>query len=218
MTSASATPVTRTLRPLWAVVGALAVTLGCGGGSSATKPTSQDAGPATAPIVVEENENHVDEPLTDATSPCPAGSPHCGDTAELPTTSTAPAAAEIPATPGTTTTPTAPGTTAAAPPARGGKKPVATAPAATAPTPAQVAHGAQIFNKYCDTCHPGGNAEPDYGPKIRDLNWSVPRVTAQIRNGKGKMKPIPPKKISDTDLPDLLAYLVTLRAVTGVPR
>ena len=195
---------------LWIVSGACAFALGCGGGSRATKPTTDSPPPANAPVVADEGENHVDEPLTDATSPCPPDSPHCGDTT---TTVPAPTAAAAPA----------PDVTLAPPPAqaKGAKLPTSPKPQAAAvpaASPAQIAHGAQIYNKYCDTCHPGGNADPDYGPKIRDLAWTVPRITALIRTGKGRMKPIPTKKISDTDLPDLLAYLVTLRAVAGVPR
>ncbi|MCA9600890.1 MAG: cytochrome c [Polyangiales bacterium] len=79
---------------------------------------------------------------------------------------------------------------------------------------ARVAAGSQSYEKFCDSCHPGG--EDDIGPTLKDIKWSVDKMTAQIRNGSRKMKPIPAKRLADDKLPDLMAYLSTLNAVTGV--
>lgn len=81
---------------------------------------------------------------------------------------------------------------------------------------ALVRRGRQRFNATCDTCHPGG--DEDIGPRIIGKNFSVDRMRQQIRNGSGRMRPIPVRRLADEDLDALFAYLSTLRAVRGVER
>lgn len=80
----------------------------------------------------------------------------------------------------------------------------------------RVSRGKQVFIKRCDFCHPDGDG--DTGPKLKGIRWPVQKTVNMIRNGKGKMKPMPPAKISSTQMRDLLAYLSTIRAVRGVER
>ncbi len=89
------------------------------------------------------------------------------------------------------------------------------------PTPqqqwrAQVRLGRQWFNRRCDTCHPGG--EEDIGPDIRRIHWPVARMRHQIRQGSGRMRPIPPSRLSNAQMEALMAYLSTMGTVRGVSR
>ncbi|MDW8363707.1 MAG: cytochrome c [Myxococcales bacterium] len=78
----------------------------------------------------------------------------------------------------------------------------------------RVARGRRAFQRRCDSCHPGG--DEDVGPRIIGKNWTAERMRAQVRRGSGRMRPIPPSRLSDADLEDLLAYLTTLRAIRGL--
>lgn len=79
-----------------------------------------------------------------------------------------------------------------------------------------VGRGRSVFRQACDTCHPGGEA--DIGPGIKGLGYSVERMTRQIRRGSGRMRPIPPARLPDRYMGDLMAYLSVLRTVRGVER
>ncbi|MCA9581618.1 MAG: c-type cytochrome, partial [Myxococcales bacterium] len=78
-------------------------------------------------------------------------------------------------------------------------------------TPEILANGEDLFDRYCDTCHPGG--EEDIGPNLRGIRWTVGAMETQIRDGSGKMKPIPSSRLSDEGLPDLMAFLLQMEAV-----
>lgn len=80
-----------------------------------------------------------------------------------------------------------------------------------APSDALVTSGAAVFDKFCDSCHPGGGE--DIGPTLLDIKWSAEKMTTQIRKGSRKMKPIPAKRLSDEKLSDLMAYLVSIKSV-----
>ncbi len=77
-----------------------------------------------------------------------------------------------------------------------------------------VRRGQRRYDKACGNCHPDG--EEDLGPAIIDLRWSVARMTKQIRNGSGKMKPISTKRLPESEMEPLMAYLSSIRAVKGV--
>jgi mono/diheme cytochrome c family protein len=81
------------------------------------------------------------------------------------------------------------------------------------PTPGgnQLAAGRQRFDHACGRCHPGG--EEDIGPRLRNINWAEDRMLRQIRNGGGRMRPIPPARLPDSEIPALMAYMRTLHAV-----
>ncbi len=81
---------------------------------------------------------------------------------------------------------------------------------------ALVRRGRQRFTAICDTCHPGG--DEDIGPRIIGKSFSIDRMRQQIRNGSGRMRPIPVRRLADEDLDALFAYLSTIRAVRGVER
>jgi mono/diheme cytochrome c family protein len=77
-----------------------------------------------------------------------------------------------------------------------------------------VQRGQRRFDKACGNCHPDG--EEDLGPSIIGIRWSVPRMTKQIRNGSGKMKPISKKRLPESEMDPLMAYMSTFRAVKGI--
>lgn len=86
-------------------------------------------------------------------------------------------------------------------------------PQTPTPTPAGnlVAQGRAKYDRACGRCHPGG--EEDVGPRLTGINWAQDRMTRQIRNGGGRMRPIPTARLSDADLPALMAYMRTIHAV-----
>jgi hypothetical protein len=47
---------------------------------------------------------------------------------------------------------------------------------------------------------------------------SVNRMRTQIRNGSGRMRPIPANRLPDSQMDGLMAYLSTFGAVQGVQR
>jgi hypothetical protein len=81
---------------------------------------------------------------------------------------------------------------------------------------AQVRVGRRWFNRRCDTCHPGG--EEDIGPNIRGIRWPVARMRRQIRQGSGRMRPIPPARLPNMRMDEVMVYLSTIGAVRGVSR
>ena len=87
-------------------------------------------------------------------------------------------------------------------------------PEAKAEWAALVKRGRRQFARFCDTCHPGG--QEDLGPSIIGKRFTVAKMRRQIRQGTGKMRPIPPKKLKEKDMPALIAYLSRLGAVRGV--
>ena len=78
-------------------------------------------------------------------------------------------------------------------------------------TSTDVAQGKELFATHCDDCHPGG--EEDVGPSLIADPHTPARIRQQIREGSGKMRPFPEKRISNEDLEALLAYLASINAV-----
>ncbi len=76
---------------------------------------------------------------------------------------------------------------------------------------AKARRGRAAFTRACDTCHPGG--DEDIGPRIIGKNFSVARMTKQIREGSGRMRPVPPTRLPESQMDNLMAYLQTIRAV-----
>jgi mono/diheme cytochrome c family protein len=73
-----------------------------------------------------------------------------------------------------------------------------------------VANGKSVYATYCDDCHPDGDA--DVGPSLIADPHSAARLRQQIREGSGKMKPFPEKRLSKDDLEAILAYLDSIGA------
>jgi mono/diheme cytochrome c family protein len=71
--------------------------------------------------------------------------------------------------------------------------------------------GKSVFSTYCDDCHPDGDA--DVGPSLIADPHEAALLRQQIREGSGKMKPFPEKRVSKEDLEALLAYLDSIGAV-----
>jgi mono/diheme cytochrome c family protein len=78
-------------------------------------------------------------------------------------------------------------------------------------TSTEVDRGKELFATYCDDCHPGG--ESDVGPSLIDKPHTPPQIRKQIREGSGKMKPFPEKRVSNEDMEAVLAFLASINAV-----
>lgn len=76
-----------------------------------------------------------------------------------------------------------------------------------------VQFGGEEFSIFCGNCHPDGEA--DVGPRLIGQGYTPGYVRQQVREGSGKMKPIPPNRLSDESLEALLAYMTTIDAVQG---
>ena len=74
-----------------------------------------------------------------------------------------------------------------------------------------VARGARVFQRQCDSCHPG--AEADHGPRLRGRSFDEARLVTQVRNGSRGMRAIPPARLPDGQMRDLVAYLRSIDAV-----
>ncbi len=80
----------------------------------------------------------------------------------------------------------------------------------------RVGAGRAVFDRACGSCHPDGEA--DSGPDIRRKRIPVDRVRALIRKGRGRMRPIPARRLPDRYMDELMAYLATIGTVRGVER
>ena len=86
---------------------------------------------------------------------------------------------------------------------------VATAPVAIA----QPAEGVPQYRRACGRCHSDPYEDEDTGPNIHNKNLTVEAMTKVIREGTKRMRAIPPTKLSDADLPRVIAFLRTIHAV-----
>jgi mono/diheme cytochrome c family protein len=75
----------------------------------------------------------------------------------------------------------------------------------------EVDRGKELFSANCDDCHPGG--EEDVGPSLIADPHTPARLRQQIREGSGKMKPFPEKRLPNEDMEAILAYLASINAV-----
>lgn len=76
---------------------------------------------------------------------------------------------------------------------------------------ANAARGAEVFARYCNSCHPGGDRGA--GPSLIEegSRLSDGRITRTVRNGDGRMPAFGTNQISDAELPDLIAYIRSLK-------
>lgn len=81
------------------------------------------------------------------------------------------------------------------------------------PTPAgeDLARGRRVFDRACGRCHPGG--EEDVGPRLVNKNLDEARIIKQVREGVGRMRPIPLTKLPEANMPALMAYLRSIHTV-----
>lgn len=78
-------------------------------------------------------------------------------------------------------------------------------------TSSDVATGAQVYETFCEGCHPGGGKGD--GPAINGIGDGAAEVRFQIREGMKDMPGFGPNKISDVELEALMAHLVTMGTV-----
>ena len=72
-----------------------------------------------------------------------------------------------------------------------------------------VERGQQAFMRFCNGCHPGGEAGLGFAINNKPLpGWAI---RFQVRNGLGVMPAFSGDIISDEQLTELVAYLKTLR-------
>ncbi len=74
--------------------------------------------------------------------------------------------------------------------------------------------GEAAYVTACGACHPGGEA--DLGPKLKGEMQSVALMTKQIREGSGRMRPIGPLQLPESEMRGLMVYMRTLDAVADV--
>jgi mono/diheme cytochrome c family protein len=74
-----------------------------------------------------------------------------------------------------------------------------------------VERGKELFDAICGDCHPGG--EEDMGPSLIADPHTPPQLRKQVREGSGKMKAIPEKRLDAEGLEAVLAYLASINAV-----
>lgn len=74
-----------------------------------------------------------------------------------------------------------------------------------------VAHGKEVFDNFCGDCHPDGGE--DDGPSLIDKPHTPARLRQQIREGSGKMRPFPEKRLSAANVELILAWLASVSAV-----
>lgn len=69
--------------------------------------------------------------------------------------------------------------------------------------------GKQKFEDFCSDCHgEGGDA-----PNLTEKPHTPAQLRKQIREGSGKMRPIPEHRLGKEDLEAVLAYLASVNAV-----
>lgn len=73
--------------------------------------------------------------------------------------------------------------------------------------------GEQVFGRYCQECHPGGEA--GLGPSINDKPLPAFLIRFQVRRGMGAMPGFSSEQISDHELDALVRYLQVLRRHEG---
>ena len=78
-------------------------------------------------------------------------------------------------------------------------------------TSTEVDRGKELFTSNCDDCHPGG--ESDVGPSLIANPHTPAQIRKQIREGSGRMKPFPEKRLSNEDVEAVLAFLASINAV-----
>jgi mono/diheme cytochrome c family protein len=80
---------------------------------------------------------------------------------------------------------------------------------ATLSLTAEQQHGQVLFHKFCDQCHPHGEA--GLGPAINVNPAPMAAFRAQVRGGLGAMPAFPDAVLPDHDLDQLLAFVSAQR-------
>lgn len=73
--------------------------------------------------------------------------------------------------------------------------------------------GRATFMKFCQPCHPGGEA--GLGPSLNDKALPTFLKRFQVRQGIGSMPSFSEEEIPDEELDDIMAYLKALRDHEG---
>lgn len=73
----------------------------------------------------------------------------------------------------------------------------------------QEARGKLVFDRFCHSCHPGGEA--GVGPAINNKPLPGFMIRFQVRHGVGAMPGFPEQAISDDELEAVISYLTALR-------
>jgi mono/diheme cytochrome c family protein len=70
-------------------------------------------------------------------------------------------------------------------------------------------NGQEVFMKYCNRCHPAGNA--GLGPSI--INKPLPGflIRMQVRKGYGAMPSFDKEHLSEEELDNVVAYIIKIR-------
>ncbi|MEM9192491.1 MAG: cytochrome c [Myxococcota bacterium] len=71
-----------------------------------------------------------------------------------------------------------------------------------------IATGESRYQAACAVCHDGG------APPLENIGWTAARTRQQIREGSGSMPPMPDNRLSGEDMEAILAYMVTIGAVS----
>jgi mono/diheme cytochrome c family protein len=82
---------------------------------------------------------------------------------------------------------------------------------ASAAAPSDVELGAALFERLCTGCHPGGHRGE--GPDLTRHARTSERMVRKIRRGADGMPAFGTDRISDEEMPRLLAYLASIGAV-----
>ncbi|MBV8086084.1 MAG: c-type cytochrome [Chloroflexi bacterium] len=85
---------------------------------------------------------------------------------------------------------------------------------------AAVSAGATLFAASCSSCHPGGNA--GVGPALHGEGFlaqvpSAAAIAAKIRSGGGEMPPFGTDQLSDQDVANIAAYIMSLNVAVVSP-
>lgn len=73
--------------------------------------------------------------------------------------------------------------------------------------PGSVQNGKDVYDKFCNGCHPSGKA--GVGPTLIGKNDAS--IKATVRQGKGGMPPFAAGQIADAQLDDLSTYVTSLK-------
>jgi mono/diheme cytochrome c family protein len=92
----------------------------------------------------------------------------------------------------------------------GGSSSVTTPSVPTPPAvPTTLVRGEELFARYCQVCHPGGNA--GVGARLIGLPLSDDQIKTVIRHGQKNMPAFAPETIPDADLQSLVDYIRSLK-------
>lgn len=81
-------------------------------------------------------------------------------------------------------------------------------PGGTAPG-GNVEAGKVVFDQHCNSCHPGGGSAA--GPSLISRKSPPDRIERRVRTGGAGMPSFSTDKISDQQLQDLVAYVLSLQ-------